>query len=141
MTKESRDRTSVEEFLADVESYIDDWFRAKVPFAFGGGWNPPTDVYETEDAITVTMAVPGIRVEHIDVHFDRGTLTVRGVRREACSDRRRYHSMEIPVGSFGRRVRILLQIDEEGIKVTYADGLLRIVLPKVRSERVDVPIE
>lgn len=143
MTNKSRDPTSVDEFLTDVESYIDEWFRAKLPFAFGGGagWSPPTDVYETEDAIAVTMAVPGIRIEDINVQFERGTLTVRGVRREPCSDRRRYHIMEIPVGAFGRRVRSLLPIDGDGIKVTYTDGLLRITLPKVRSERVDVPID
>ena len=139
MTDES-DRTSVDEFLAEVEATIDDWFRAKMPFSFGGvRWNPPTDVYETESEIRVTMAVPGIRVEDLSVQFDRGLLTIRGVRREPCAERRRYHTMEIPVGPFGRRVRILRAIEADHIKVTYADGLLRITLPKARSERLDVP--
>jgi len=143
MSNESNDGTSVEEFLADVESYIDEWFRAKLPFAFHGGmrWSPPTDVFEDAREIRVTMAVPGIRMEDISVQFERGTLTVRGVRREPCDAGRRYHTMEIPVGPFGRRVRILLPIEEDAIKVTYADGLLRISLPKARSERVEVPIE
>src|SRR3972149_1094517 len=108
MSHESDDRTSVEEFLADVESYIDEWFRAKLPFAFHGGmrWSPPTDVFEDGKEIRVTMAVPGIRIEDINVHCERGMLTVRGVRREPCDTGRRYHTMEIPVGPFGRRERI-----------------------------------
>ena len=140
MTDES-DRTSVDEFLAEVEASIDNWFRAKLPFSFGGArWNPPTDVFETDQEIRVTMAVPGIRVEDLSVQFDRGLLTIRGVRREPCGERRRYHTMEIPVGPFGRRVRILRAIDADKIKVTYAEGLLCITLPKARSERHDVPI-
>lgn len=142
MTNESGDRTSVEDFLADVESYIDDWFRAKLPFAFHGGvrWAPPTDVFEDDTEVRVTMAVPGIRIEDISVLFERGMLAVRGIRREPCAAGRRYYTMEIPMGPFGRRVRILRPIVEDAIKVTYADGLLRISLPKARSERVDVPI-
>ncbi|MFN2421518.1 MAG: Hsp20/alpha crystallin family protein [Gemmatimonadota bacterium] len=143
MKDESRDRTSVEDLLADVEAYIDEWFRGKLPFTFARDvrWTPPTDVYETETDIRVTMAVPGIRVENVAIEFDRGVLTVRGERREACSDRRRYYTMEIPVGSFGRRVRISRPVDPDGIKVTYTDGLLRVTLPKVRSDRLDVPID
>jgi HSP20 family protein len=143
MTNESRDRTSVEEFLADVEAYFDGWFRAKLPFAIHGGmrWSPPTDVFETDGEIRITMAVPGIRIEDIVIQFENGTLTVRGVRREPCADRRRYHTMEIPVGPFGRRVRVLRPVAEEEIKVTYADGLLRISLPKSPSERRDGSID
>ncbi len=143
MKKESRDRTSVEDLLSDVESYIDDWFRAKLPLAFHGGvrWSPPTDVFETEKEVCVTMAVPGIHVDDISVHFERGTLTVRGVRREPCGEPRRYHAVEIPVGPFGRRVRILRSIQADDIEVTYDDGLLRITLPKAPAERLDVPID
>jgi HSP20 family protein len=143
VTDESHDRTSVEEFLADVEAYIDEWFRAKLPFSFAEGvrWTPPTDVYETETDIRVTMAVPGIRIEDLAVQFDHGILTIRGERREPCTDRRRYHTMEIPVGSFGRRIRISRPVDPDAIKVTYTDGLLRITLSKVRADRLEVPID
>lgn len=143
MTDEPRDSTSVEDFLADVESYIDDWFRAKLPLAFHGGvrWSPPTDVYETDQEFRITMAVPGIRIEDLSVRFEHGNLTVRGVRREPCGEPRRYHAVEIPVGAFGRRVRVLRPVVAEDIKVTYTDGLLRITLPKARADRLDVPID
>jgi HSP20 family protein len=87
------------------------------------------------------MAVPGIRIEDLRVLFDHGILTVRGERREPCNDRRRYYTMEIPVGSFGRRIRVSRPIDPNGIKVTYSDGLITITMPKARSERLDVPID
>jgi HSP20 family protein len=141
--KDESDRTAVEEFLADVETYIDEWFRAKLPFNFTGGirWTPPTDVYETETDVRVTMDVPGIRVEDLGVQFNLGTLTVQGLRREPCSDRRRYYTMEIAVGRFARRIRISRPIDPKNIRVNYVDGLLTITLPKLRPDRLDVPID
>jgi HSP20 family protein len=141
MSDKTREKTPVEELLADIDSYIHDWFQAKLPFQFHGGirWSPPTDVYETEDAIHVAMAIPGIRPEDMSVHFEHETLLVRGVRRERCGDSRRYHKMEIPVGAFSRRLRITRPVDADGIKVAYTEGMLSVTLPKVHP-RVDVPI-
>jgi HSP20 family molecular chaperone IbpA len=48
--------------------------------------------------------------------------------------------MEIPVGSFSRRLRIARPIDADEVEVSYRDGMLRVALPKVRVARVDVPI-
>lgn len=141
MTDEGREKESVDDLLADVEAYIDDWFQAKLPFTFQGGvrWTPQTDVYETEDDYRVTMALPGMSTEDIQVHFERDTLRVRGVRRERRGDLRNYFKMEIPVGPFERRIRLPRSIRADEIAVHYENGLLRITVPKVSP--VDVPIE
>ncbi|MCK5440220.1 MAG: Hsp20/alpha crystallin family protein [Gemmatimonadetes bacterium] len=141
MTDEAQKKGTVDDLLADVEAYIDDWFQAKLPFTFQGGvrWTPPTDVYETEDDYRVTMAIPGMRTEDIEVHFERDTLRVRGVRRERQGDPRNYFKMEIPVGPFERRIRLPRSIQADEITVHYENGLLRITVPKV--SRVDVSIE
>jgi HSP20 family protein len=141
MNDKTREKTPVEDLLADIDSYIHDWFQAKLPFTFQGGvrWTPPTDVYETEDAVHVTMAIPGIRPEDMSVHFEHDTLLVRGIRRERCGDSRRYHKMEIPVGAFSRRLRVARTVNADGIKVAYSEGMLQVTLPKSHP-RVDVPI-
>lgn len=142
MADKTRDKTPVEELLADIDSYIHDWFQAKLPFTFQGGvrWTPPTDVYETEDAVYVTMAIPGVRAEDLNVRFEHGILHVRGVRREPCGDARRYHKMEIPAGPFSRRLRVARPVDADELEVSYRDGMLRVALPKLHAARVDVPI-
>lgn len=143
MSEKTREKSPVEELLADIDTYIQDWFQAKLPFAFEGGvrWAPPTDVYETADALHVTLAVPGIRVEDISVQFERDVLHVRGVRREPCGDVRRYQKMEIPAGPFARRLRVARSVDAAAIEVSYDEGMLRITLPKARGNRVEVPID
>lgn len=141
MNDETQKKGSVDDLLADVEAYIDDWFQAKLPFTFQGGvrWTPQTDVYETEDDYRVTMALPGMSTQDIQVHFERDTLRVRGVRRERQGDPRNYFKMEIPVGPFERRIRLPRSIVADEITVHYENGLLRITVPKVSP--VDVPIE
>lgn len=143
MSDKTREKTPVEELLADIDSYIHDWFQAKLPFTFQGGvrWTPSTDVYETEEAVHVTMAIPGIRAQDMSVQFEHDTLHVRGMRSEPCDDSRHYHKMEIPAGAFSRRLRIARPIDADAVEVSYADGMLRVTLPKARGGRVDVPID
>lgn len=143
MSEKTHEKSPVEELLADIDTYIQDWFQAKLPFSFRGGvrWAPPTDVYETEEALHVTMAVPGVRLEDISVRFERDVLHVLGVRREQCGDVRRYQKMEIPAGPFSRRLQVARPVDAGGIEVSYDDGMLRITLPKVRGARVEIPID
>lgn len=143
MEERTRKKTPVEELLDDVESYIEDWFQAKLPFAFHGRvrWTPPTDVYETEAAYHITMSVPGLDTGDCKVEFEQGTLIVRGVRREPCEGTRRYLKMEIPVGPFERRIRMGRAVEIDEIRVDYEDGLLRIELPKAEPVRRDVPID
>ncbi len=141
MADKPKNKSSVEDLVADVEAYLEDWFQAKLPFTFQGGvrWSPPTDVYETPDEIVVAISIPGMRTKDIEVRFEGDLLRVRGVRRERCDDRH-YHKMEIPVGPFERRVRIRRAIRVDDIRVRYESGLLHVALPKVPAGAKDVPI-
>lgn len=134
-------KSAIEELIADVEAYMDEWFRAGPAFGLlhGVRWRPQTDAYATEDAYHITLAVPGMKTEEINVHLESGILSIRGVRRQPSCEKRHYFKMEIPVGSFERRIRVPASIRPEDLAVTYADGLLHIRLP--RKAPVDVPIE
>ena len=139
--KEESSRSAVEELIADMESYIDEWFHANPAFGLlrGVRWRPLTDAYETETEYRIMMSIPGMKSEEIQVRVEQGYVRVSGVRREPCSDRRRYLKMEIPAGAFERRIRIPDSIRADDISVGYADGLLQIRLPK--RQPAEVPIE
>ena len=139
--KEESSKSAVEELIADVEAYIDEWFHANPSFGLlrGVRWRPLTDAYETDTEYRITMSIPGMKTEEIRVHLAQGFVRVSGVRREPCSDKRRYFKMEIPAGAFERRIRVPDSVRADGISVAYADGLLQIRLPKTLP--VEVPIE
>ena len=70
-------------------------------------WEPPVDVFEGKDEILIVVALPGVPEERIDVTVDKGALVVRGERRipltgNCCT----VHRLEIPHGSFERRIRL-----------------------------------
>jgi HSP20 family protein len=70
-------------------------------------WEEPIDVFETEDALTILIALPGVELERVKVTLTAGTLVVRGERplpREL--QQARILRMEIPYGRFERRIEL-----------------------------------
>ena len=70
-------------------------------------WEAPIDVFETDDALSILIALPGVELDNITVTLNAGTLTVTGERplppelRDA-----RILRMEIPYGRFERRIEL-----------------------------------
>ena len=68
-------------------------------------WEAPIDVFETEDALIILVALPGVELDNIQVTLNTGALLVRGERplpRELQNAR--ILRMEIPYGHFERRI-------------------------------------
>lgn len=94
-------------------------------------WQPPTDVFETDQCVVVRMEIGGVQQEDIVICMgENQVLTVRGIRRDPRSgEPRGYHQMEISYGPFQRNVYIPKQVDTEGAYARYDAGCLEIVLP------------
>jgi HSP20 family protein len=70
-------------------------------------WEPPADVFETNDAIWVLVALPGIRIEHVTVSVSPTELFVQTQRMPASAPASaRVRRMEIPYGVFERRIQL-----------------------------------
>ena len=66
-------------------------------------WQPPIDVFETEDALSILVALPG--VTQVQVSLDAGALVVCGERTApGFAYVGRVHRLEIPHGWFERRI-------------------------------------
>ena len=67
-------------------------------------WEAPIDIFESDDALIILVALPGVELETISVTMSAGTLTVTGQRplpREL--ENARIVRLEIPHGRFERR--------------------------------------
>ena len=70
-------------------------------------WEPPVDVYETDDRLWVVMALPGVAPERVSVQVAQGVLIVAGERRRPeVAHRGHMHRVEIPAGRFERRLAL-----------------------------------
>ena len=96
----------------------------------GKFFSPYTDIHETERAVIVSMEMPGVDKDAIDIRLDRGVLTVKG-----NVDGSKYESLrpiysEYNVGNFVRTFTVSTKIDSNAITAAFADGVLTIELPK-----------
>lgn len=100
-------------------------------------WRPPTDVYETEDAVVVRVEIAGMRDGDFSISIEDRSLLVYGMRPES-PERKAYHQMEIPFGEFRTDVELPYPVIADEIEAVYEDGFLRIVLPKARAFQIRI---
>ena len=94
---------------------------------------PTTDIFETEDALTVVMEVPGIDKEAVDINIENDVLKV-----EAKIDPSKYEGMEplyteYNVGHFARSFTLSNKIDRQNISAQLQDGVLTLILKKAKE--------
>jgi len=101
------------------------------------GWNPPTDVYETEDGFVVRVEVAGMKDADFEVAIESNVLKISGNRSEP-NERRAYHQMEIRFGKFEIAVEIPMPVEIERSVAEYKDGFLMVQLPKASPKHIEV---
>jgi HSP20 family molecular chaperone IbpA len=70
-------------------------------------WEPPVDVFETERAVLVLVALPGVNPEQVEAAIDGGDLVILGNRTIPAELRNAViHRLELPQGQFERRVAL-----------------------------------
>jgi len=94
-------------------------------------WRPPTDVFETEEAIVVRVEIAGMEEDDFQIELDGRYLSIKGVRPDP-PERRAYHQMEIQVGEFSIEVELPSAVAATEVEAVYNNGFLRVVLPKAR---------
>ena len=96
------------------------------------GWSGPAlDVYEEGDNLTFEAQLPGLQPDAIDVHVERGVLTISGrIAAGPESQGRNYLVREQRVGQFSRSLQLPATYTADPSQATYEQGMLRLVFPK-----------
>jgi HSP20 family protein len=70
-------------------------------------WEAPVDIFETDEVLTLLIALPGVASDDVRVTLSAGVLIVSGERPLPPELRNaRIHRLEIPHGHFERRVEL-----------------------------------
>ncbi len=93
-------------------------------------WSPAVDICEADDAYLLSMDVPGISREDIDVSIDGAVLTVKG-RREIDGGEHRMAVNERWQGEFVRRFSLPDTVDQERVAAKVENGVLALHIPKL----------
>ena len=94
-------------------------------------WTPPVDIFETENELVLKADVPEIKPDDIEVHFENGTLTLKGKREfEKKDEGKGYHRIERNYGSFVRAFTMPETVDPEKLHADYEKGTLTVTVGK-----------
>ena len=70
-------------------------------------WEPPVDIFETEQQVWIITALPGVAPEAVRVEIEGPTLIIAGVRPLPSKGRNaNIVRLEIPYGRFERRIAL-----------------------------------
>ena len=96
---------------------------------------PVTDIFETDQALTVVMEMPGVSKESVDVGVENDVVTVGGRIDFSKYDGLQPLYTEYNIGNFSRSFQVSSTIDQAGIKAELKDGLMTLVLPKTEKAK------
>ena len=92
---------------------------------------PATDIFETGEAIIITMEVPGITKDDVSLNMMGNSLIIEGNKKISMSGKEcTYHQIERTYGHFKRVVRLPELVEFDCIEATYENGVLTVFVPK-----------
>lgn len=105
-------------------------FSGRQPESFGD-WSPALDAFEDKDKYVVSVEVPGLNKQDLNVVVHDGVLTISGERKaEKESKEGTVHRTERYFGKFSRSVSLPSAVKADQVTAAYKDGVLTVEVPK-----------
>lgn len=94
---------------------------------------PNADIFETDEALTVLMEIPGVERKDVSVNLENDVLRIEGK-----IDFSKYEGLEpiyaeYNIGHYARAFTLSNKIDPDGISADLADGVLTLTLRKAKA--------
>lgn len=93
-----------------------------------------TDIYKDEESVVLTMEMPGVSKENLDIRVDKDLLIING-RRDFETGDGEYRIREIRHGNFHQEYTIDDTIDRNKIEASINSGLVTLTLGLKESEK------
>ncbi|HEX5395764.1 MAG TPA: Hsp20/alpha crystallin family protein [Candidatus Limnocylindria bacterium] len=100
----------------------------------GATVNPALDLRETDDDLVVTIALPGVKPEDVNITITGQNLQVRGELKADESVRRDdYLYRERRFGTFARQLELPVRVKGDAAAASFDNGLLTLTIPKAEE--------
>jgi HSP20 family protein len=102
---------------------------------FGPG-DLAVDMYETDDDLVVTAALPGVKPEEVDITITGDTLSIKGeTTSEIKVEKANYLRQERRYGAFARTVTLPVPVRADKAEAKFKDGVLTLSIPKAEEAK------
>jgi HSP20 family protein len=94
-------------------------------------WSPAVDIHEEPKQFVVHADLPGVKPADIEITAEKGVLSLKGTRNfEQKNDDGHYSRVERVNGKFVRTFTLPENVQTDGIKAQFKDGVLELTIPK-----------
>ena len=116
-----------------LESRLDsDWLHGTTA---GTGAFPPINVFQQGDNLVAILEVPGVDKSALEIQVKDNAIRVSGKKAITYPERVSLHRRERLTGSFDRTLTVPMQINADGIKAEYRDGVLALFIPRAEADK------
>ncbi|MDD2383894.1 MAG: Hsp20/alpha crystallin family protein [Sulfurospirillaceae bacterium] len=102
-------------------------------------FKPTVSTREGEFAYHIEVDLPGVKKEDISIDLNENQLVISG-ERNYKEERKEadYYKVESSYGKFQRTFALPDNVDKENLEATSADGVLEVVLPKIKVDKSEI---
>lgn len=111
---------------------LSDWFGGST--ASRGGF-PPINVFRQGDDFVVFTELPGVDKDDLEIQIRQKNLRLAGRKTVDYTDDVSVHRRERVGGSFDRTITFPVNVDPDGAKAEYRDGVLKLFVPRSPAEK------
>ena len=96
---------------------------------------PPINVFQQGDNILAIVELAGVDKSTLQIQAKENTIRISGRKAVDYPDGVSVHRRERVVGEFDRTLSMPVQLDPDGIKAEYRDGILALFLPRAERDK------
>ena len=120
-------------FQRALESWLaSDWMGSTTA---GSGSYPPINVFQQGDDLVAIVEIPGVGKDELNIQAKNNTIRIAGRKNIEYPEGVSAHRRERLWGDFDRTIAVPMQIDADGIKAEYENGLLALFIPRAERDK------
>ncbi|MDA8100524.1 MAG: Hsp20/alpha crystallin family protein [Nitrospiraceae bacterium] len=97
---------------------------------------PPVNMWSGSEEAVVTVELPGVDHQAVDISVAGKILTLKGSRpAEEMHEGESYHRRERWYGEFSRTIELPFAVESSKVNARFSKGILSITLPRAEAER------
>jgi len=104
------------------------------PFERRVTYTPAVDILELPEELVLTLDMPGVKPGDVEVHFERGELTVQG-KRDRGEHKGQCLVEEVEAGDYWRAFLISHDVAGDKISADLKNGVLTVHLPRAEAAK------
>lgn len=101
----------------------------------GVGAYPPINIFQQGHDFVAVVELPGVQKADLRIEAKESTIRISGKKSADYDDKASVHRRERLFGVFDRTLSLPVQIDANGIRADYRDGILALFIPRAASEK------